>query len=203
MMKTNHPQIHTTFAFVVDGKTERWYLDMMKRNERALHIAIKPELAIKKTVDEQFKQVCKLSKDYYKVFWIVDIDTYIKEYRENPKTTKITQLEKAIKKLPSNAFFIANTPCLEYWILLHIKKTSRYYSNCDAVMAEIRKYSPLEKYEKTEKYYTQTNDIYARLKPYLTNARENAQKLPSFDIQKMEQGVCEMFKIFDKLGIEK
>lgn len=37
-----------TFAFVVDGETEIWYLYMLKRNEQPLKINIKPELPQKK-----------------------------------------------------------------------------------------------------------------------------------------------------------
>ena len=78
------PNIRPSYAFVVDGETEIWYLNMLKRNEKHLQIAIRPELAQKKSLQEQFNQVCLLSEDYPTVFWVVDIDTYIRENRENP-----------------------------------------------------------------------------------------------------------------------
>ena len=34
------------FAFVVDGDTEVWYLQMLKRNERELNINIEPKLQL-------------------------------------------------------------------------------------------------------------------------------------------------------------
>jgi hypothetical protein len=33
-----------SFAFVVDGETEIWYLEMLKRNERGINLRIKPEM---------------------------------------------------------------------------------------------------------------------------------------------------------------
>lgn len=46
-----------TYAFVVDGQTEVWYLQMLKRNERELKIDIKPELPNKKSLEEQYRLV--------------------------------------------------------------------------------------------------------------------------------------------------
>ncbi len=37
-------QQKTTFAFVVDGYDEYWYLQMLKRNETKLRINIEPQL---------------------------------------------------------------------------------------------------------------------------------------------------------------
>ncbi len=83
--KKNVEKIIPTFAVVVDGKTEAFYLQMLKRNERDIRVKIKPEIPNKKTLEAQFKQVCDLSKDYTKVFWIVDLDTILKEDKETQK----------------------------------------------------------------------------------------------------------------------
>ena len=78
-----------TFAVVVDGETEVWYLQMLKRNERDIRVSIKPEIPNKKSVEEQYNLVCDLSsKEFTKVFWIIDLDTVIKEENEAPKGKK-------------------------------------------------------------------------------------------------------------------
>ncbi len=41
-----------TFAVVVDGETEVWYLQMLKRNERKLNVNIEPKLPSKKSISE-------------------------------------------------------------------------------------------------------------------------------------------------------
>lgn len=51
-----------TFAFVVDGETEVWYLQMLKRNERELRLNIKPEIPGKKSLKEQFELVMDLAE---------------------------------------------------------------------------------------------------------------------------------------------
>lgn len=191
-MKLN---LRPSYAFVVDGETEIWYLQMLKRNEKNLNITIKPELAQKKSLKEQYDQVCSLAKDYLTVFWVVDIDTYIREARMNPRSTKIKDLAKYKLKVSDNVIFIANTPCFEYWVLLHLYNTSRYFNCCDAVIREIHKRGEFVTYEKTQKYFTQANDIYKRLRQYLPIAKENARRLPDIDFSNIEQGACQMYKI--------
>lgn len=195
------PNIRPSYAFVVDGETEIWYLNMLKRNEKHLQIAIRPELAQKKSLQEQFNQVCLLSEDYPTVFWVVDIDTYIRENRENPRLAKIRELADFKSKIPENVVFIANTPCFEIWILLHLMNTGRYFDCCDAVIREIRKHKEFSSYEKTQRYFTQGNDIYKRLRQYLSFAKANASRLPEIDFDEIERGVCQMYKIFDVLKL--
>jgi len=62
------------FAFIVDGECEIWYLQMLKRNEKAIKADIKPEIPQKKKLSDQYEMVIEYSKDYDKVFWIVDFD---------------------------------------------------------------------------------------------------------------------------------
>lgn len=38
--------IRKTYAFVGDGETELWYLQMLKKNEKRLTVTIKPELPL-------------------------------------------------------------------------------------------------------------------------------------------------------------
>ena len=80
-------------------------------------------------------------------------------------------------------------------------QTTKYYDSCDKVITEIKKHAPLVEYNKTKKYYQQANDIYKRLKPYLTAAKTNAAKTGSFNPDVLEKGLSEMQKIFDELGI--
>ncbi len=52
------------FAIVVDGETEFWYLQMLKRNERLIKVDIKPEIPQKKKLADQYSKVIDLSKSY-------------------------------------------------------------------------------------------------------------------------------------------
>ena len=92
-----------TYAIVVDGSTERWYLDMLKRNERdKLTINISPFLSTQMSIEEQYEKVIELSENNSKVYWIIDYDTVIKETRESKSGVTVEQKfielrEKALK----------------------------------------------------------------------------------------------------------
>ena len=75
-------QVRPTFAIVVDGETEVWYLQMLKRNEQQLRIDIEPKLPQRKSIREQFELVMDLAgREYPNVFWLVDLDALLKEHR--------------------------------------------------------------------------------------------------------------------------
>ncbi|MEI8086656.1 MAG: RloB family protein [Paludibacter sp.] len=195
------------FAFVGDGECEYWYIQMLKRNERAINVDFKPELLQKKKLIDQYKKVIELSNDYDKVFWVVDFDTLVKETREAKKGTKtaIQEFKEYCDKISGgyeNIEIVVNNPCLEYWILLHYERTSKYYETGDRVGKQLKKYLP--EYNKSQSFYTkQDSDIYLRLKPLLSNAISNAEKLGRFDFYNPETGMSEMQLIFNTKQIKK
>ena len=193
--------ISPTYAFVVDGETEIWYLQMLKRNERSIRVNIKPEIPNRKTIKEQFDLVVDLSgREYLRVFWIVDLDTVVKESREiskekKPPISMLIDYRNQLKKKYKNVTLIINNPCLEYWFLLHFKATSKLYKECLKVEGQLRKV--LSGYEKTRQYYTgQGNDIYLKLKPHLNSAIRNAQTLGEFSEDEPLKALCEMDLLF-------
>lgn len=205
MRQTRKIRFHIpTFAFVVEGETEVWYLQMFKQHEqrdRNLRINIKPEIPQKKKIKDQYLLVRKLAKsEYDKVFWIVDLDVIIKETDEAPKAKKtpLAEFMDFRAKLYDdfdNVMVIVNNPCLEFWFLLHFVKTNDYYKNYNDVMVELRGF--LKGYSKSRKYFTRPNkDIYARLKPYLDNALKNAGELGSFDEKDPFKVMSEMDDLF-------
>lgn len=201
-----------SYAFIIDGETEKWYLQLLKQHESGLTMQFKPELYTKKSIEEQYKYLTDAAKSYTKVFWIVDLDVIIKETKEAKKGAKtpMTKLSESLDKLNraqskgklKNIFVLINTPCLEYWILLHTKKTSVFYETCDPVVKEIQKHKDFKNYEKTEKYYkAANNDIYQKLKDFQQTALTNALALPKFDINNYKQGLAEMHILFKELGL--
>lgn len=197
-----------TYSFVVDGETEIWYLQMLKRNERQLKINIEPKLPQRKSIDEQYELVIDLSeREYSKVFWIVDLDTIIKESRETPKGKKtplqtLIELRGKLQKEYKNVTVIINNPCLEFWLLLHFEKTSKLFDTCDKAETQLKKH--LKDYEKTRKYFTiQDNDIYLKLRPLLKIAISNSSNLGEFDLDEQTKAICEMFLLFETDEIKK
>jgi len=194
-------QVTPTFAFVVDGETEIWYLQMLKRNERQLRLNIEPKIPQRKSIEEQFKLVVDLSeREYLKVFWLIDLDAIIKESRETPKGKKtplqvFIEFRKIIKREYKNVIFIINNPCLEFWFILHFEKTSKLFDTCAKAETELKKH--LKDYEKTQKYFTkQDNDIYIKLKRFLKTAINNSESLGQFDMDEQTKAICEMHLLF-------
>jgi RloB-like protein len=192
-----------TFAIVVDGDCEVWYLQMLKRNERSIVVNIEPKIPQRKRLSEQFENVIKLSEDYTKVFWIIDFDVIASETKSAKARSKTAiqsflEYKKTITEKYVNISVIVNNPCLEFWLLLHFEATSKYFDTCEGAEKQLKKY--LKDYEKTQKYYTkQDNDIYLRLKPNLSVALKNAKALKLFDTANPIKAMSEMQLFFEAI----
>ncbi len=195
-----------TFAIVVDGKTEVWYFQMLKRNEPNLQLKIEPTIPQKKKLSEQYEKVLELAENHTKVFWIIDLDVVIKESKEaqKGKTNQIQKLKEYLKNLTNckSVITILNNPCLEFWFILHFNQTTKYFSQCKKAETYLKKY--LKDYQKTRKYFTkQNNDIYLKLKSKLSTALENAQRTQRKSLEEMEYAICEINLFFETEEIKK
>ena len=209
-MRESKKRLHKskpTFAVIGDGECEFWYFQMLKRNERSLQVTIKPDIPQKKKLKDLRDRVIEYSKDYDKVFWVVDLDVIVSESRlvakgEESALQEFKKYVNEIEKKTKNVTIILNNPCLEFWLLLHFEATGKYFDNCNDVTKRLRKHLP--NYEKTENYYTKQNDdIYLKLKSKLNIAIENADKsinsaikFLKFDLDSPKTAVSQMQFIF-------
>ena len=190
-----------TFAIIVDGETEVWYFQMLKRNEPSLQVNIEPKIPQKKRLSEQYEKVLELAEDFTKVFWIIDLDVVIAESKlaKKGEPNQIQQLKNylnELKKNYDNVITILNNPCLEYWFVLHFEQTTKYFSKCSGAERQLKKH--LKDYKKTQKYFTkQDNDIYLKLKSELSTALVNTQRTQRKNIDGIERGICEMNLFFE------
>ena len=199
---------NSVYSFVVDGKCELWYLQLLKQHEKlnAKNINLEPKLPQKKKLEDQFNLAVKLSEESEKVFWVVDFDTILKETREAKKGSKTSlqefqELHNKCDKNNNNIIVIINNPCLEYWFLQHFEQTSRYYETYSKIEKPLKKHLP--DYEKTEKYYKNSRqNIYQKLKPHLPVAISNAEKLKEFNFENASTGTTYTYKIFNELNIK-
>lgn len=203
MRKGRNISTKQSFA-VVDGETEYWYLQMLKRNEPNIPFNIKPQILQKKNIKQQYELVTDLSEEEYdKVFWIVDLDVLLKEERE--KKSNPSSLQKFLSywrelSEQNKVVVIVNNPCLEYWFLLHFQKTTKVFTACTDAEKQVSQH--LQGYEKTEKFFKKSNnDIYKQLKPLLQTAKENATALGSFDTYNHSKAMCEMPLLFNTLQL--
>jgi RloB-like protein len=191
-----------TVAVIGDGECEFWYFQMLKRHESTLTITLDPKIPKKLSFEKQFTRVKETSKDYDKVFWIVDFDVLNKENRESSKGKKspiqaFREYCNVLKKSYHNVKVIVNNPCLEFWFLLHFEPTGKYYTDFESAEKQLLRYLP--DYEKTQKYFTkENNDIYQKLKPKLHIAIINSKKLGIFDFENLFAAKSEMYLFFDE-----
>lgn len=191
-----------TFAIVGDGDCEKWYFQLLKDKEK-LTINIQPQLLKKASLKKQYEYVKELAKTYDKVFWIVDYDVIERETKECKKgeekrSEEFARYYKDLSKVENVEILVVNT-CFEYWLYLHFKYSKKNYKDCDETGKDLKKEFPT--YEKTEKFYKKNNaDIYTSLKPTLSTAIKNAEKLGTFDIQKPNNPVCEIYRLFNEDG---
>lgn len=191
------PRERETYAIIVDGETEVWYFQMLKRNERTLQVHIEPKIPQKKKLSEQYEKVCEACCYYTKVFWIIDIDVIARQNKERELKEYIDAIEKEYK----NIVIILNNPCLEFWFLLHFESTTKYFSECSDAEKHLNKH--LKDYEKTKKYFTKENaDIYLKLKQYLQSAIKNAKTLQRKNLDKLNYAICEMNLFFEDKQIK-
>ena len=92
---------------------------------------------------------------------------------------------------------IVNTPCLEFWYLLHFSKTHKFFPDFSAMEATLRKQPGLEEYDKSEDYYKKSPNIYDRLggEEGIRMARNNA--MPFSLAETKSTGISEMNKFFE------
>ncbi|MCK5037108.1 MAG: RloB domain-containing protein [Candidatus Sabulitectum sp.] len=192
--KRRRRSFRKVYSIIVDGETEKWYLDLLKEHEkdRLPRIDITPEIPKKKRLADLDKLIRSNAEEYHMVFWIVDLDAI----RHDGQMDRFLEYIRELKKIKNVRVFV-NNPCLEFWFLLHLKETSRIFPRCDKVENELRKHQILKNYEKTEKYYKSNNDIYKRLKPNLNIAIDNAEKLGEFSLEEPHFAMAEISQIFD------
>lgn len=204
MRKGRKIQTKQAFAIVVDGETEKWYLEKLKYNERDVNFDITPKILQKKNIKQQYELVTELSEgEYDKVFWIVDLDVLLKQHRQkNSNLSSLQQFLNYWQQLSNQEkiVVIVNNPCLEYWFLLHFQKTTKVFTTCAGAEKQVSQH--LKGYEKTKKFFKKSNnDIYKQLKPYLQTAVSNATALGTFDAKDYSKAKCEMPLLFQALQI--
>lgn len=190
-----------TYSILVDGQTEKWYLDKLRTHENPIGVTIKPDLPFQKKLAEQFEAIKRNAEIYDVSIWIVDLDVIVNNRQEDI-------FHKYLAEIASNTKFhnkihvLVNAPSLEFWFLQHVKDTGKYYPDCAAVIAELKKHHPLKDYAKSEKFFIRdTPDIYKRLRPHLPQALAFAKKRGSYDPRDPKKGLAELYKLFELLGI--
>ena len=87
-----------SYVIIVDGETEKWYIDLLKSSEKnnLPRISIKPEIPTKKKLESLYNQVKEYAGIYDLVIWIIDLDTVIKENKCSDLRNYYNNLKRAL-----------------------------------------------------------------------------------------------------------
>lgn len=209
--------INKTVVVIVDGEDEKWYLEKVREHYKPnvfKRVKIVPELAVKKKVKDLVEEARqKVLDGCHKVFLLLDFDDPLNHkeelsnfkvfYNDYTLANDSMQFEslsaRRKKKLEwmQHLQLVVNSPCLEYWYLLHYRKTTKFYKTFNDLLPDLRKLPNFKEYVKDEKFYKSSPDIYQRLggDEALSKARSNNSL---FDWECCEEkGLSEMSLIFD------
>lgn len=120
-----------------------------------------------KTMVSKWKELGLNADEGDKGFIIVDIDN------DGQKVQKIVEIEK--KNNNSAIKFIISNPSFEIWFLFHFKYSTKFYTDCDAVIADLKRYIP---------NYNKNIDCFSYCATLTLKAIENTSKIEKFFSQK-------------------
>ena len=124
---------------IVDGADEKWYLEKVKENYRPEilgKIKIEPDLVQKKKVSNLFSEAkTRIERGCSKVILVLDFDEIVKDGRELKEFKEWYSIYQTMKTNTIKNYawmeklvLIINSPCIEYWFLLHFRKTTILYN---------------------------------------------------------------------------
>lgn len=138
---------HTQKSIFVlgDGQTEQYYFKHLK-NFQGYRYKIRPRLFDDLSVENAEGHIDQLlSGDADLIFYFTDYDTIVNQ----KKKEKFLKFKEKYKDNP-NVFILESMPSIEFWFLLHFKKTTRPFRHSIEVEKELKK--KLKDYSKRKQY---------------------------------------------------
>lgn len=155
-----------------EGATEKYYFQHLKRL-RKYNCTVRPRFFSKKnTIFYLEKQTQELLAGGVTVICAFDADVA----QRNRDEAKLLKDFKKRYKSNKNVVICDSLPSIEFWFLLHFKKTNKLFSDYKAIRNELAKHIP--NYDKTEKFLKKDEWV----KILILNqdiAVINAKKIPS------------------------
>lgn len=142
-------KLRESIYVIGEGITEKYYFQHLKKL-KSYSCIVRPRFFSTKNsiyyLEKRTKEL--LSAD---VTVICAFDADVSQRNEEEKL----RLQKFVDKYKNNDKVILcdSLPSIEFWFLLHFKRTNRHFANYNALKVVLRKYIP--DYDKNEKYLMQ------------------------------------------------
>lgn len=159
MRNNRRPKIEKiSVAVIGEGPTEWHYFNDLRQTER-LRFSLKPSLPKSsnfRSIIQKAKQFAREGYDY--VYCVIDLD-YIMNDATNQ--SNYSRLKENTRRQYQNIEFFECMPCIEFWFLLHFRKTTRIYRSYREIKPDIE--VEIENYDKSEGFLKNFK-IYQHLK---------------------------------------
>lgn len=133
--KTGHRVLRTKFVVLGDGLTEQYYLKHLKEI-RGYGYSIRPYFFSSITIETAEQIIDELLSggcDY--IVYMTDYDTIVGQ----KQVSKYKRFASKYRK-KQEVLICESMPSIEFWFLLHYRKTTRNFQNADEVMKELKKH---------------------------------------------------------------
>jgi hypothetical protein len=168
--RTREIKFKERYVVLGEGITEQHYLEHLKK-ANAYKYSIKPRLFHDIGIEKVEGIIDDLvSGDCDGVVFLTDYDTIVSQNKQE-------LFNRLVKKYEENdsVLICDSMPSIEYWFLLHFVYTTKEFTMCEEVVAELKKH--IKVYSKSAKYLA-TEAWFSKLMENdgLKNAKENAEK---------------------------
>ncbi len=133
--KAEHRRLRTRYAVLGDGRTEQFYLQHLK-SLKGYNYRVYPSLFDDITIDIVENKIDELlSGGCDKIVYFTDYDIIVKQGKQEKFKELIIKYENK-----PEIIICESMPSIEFWFLLHYKKTTKEFQNATEVLAELQKY---------------------------------------------------------------
>ncbi|MEA1941439.1 MAG: RloB family protein [Pseudomonadota bacterium] len=155
------PELDVIWVYAEGEKTEPLYVNGLKRDLGLGNISVRKvgsRTAPSSLLEKAKREISRAGQNGPdKVYLLFDRDQFdcFQPAIEECRTDRI------ITAIPSD-------PCFEYWLLLHVTRTTRAFENANQVITELKRYPPFTGYFKAK------DGVYDEIKHLTDVAMENA-----------------------------
>jgi hypothetical protein len=143
--KQSNRSIRKSIFVLGDGQTEQYYFKHLK-SLKEYNYKIRPRLFDDLSFEDAEDHIDQLlSGDADLIFYFTDYDTIINQ----GKKEKFQQFRNKYQA-NGNVFILESMPSIEFWFLLHFRKTTQRFRNSKDVEKELKK--KLRDYSKRKQY---------------------------------------------------
>jgi len=131
--RKTHKRLRARYAVLGDGQTEQYYLKHLKVI-KGYNYSVYPSLFNDITIETASSKIDELiSGGCDLIVYFTDYDTIVSQGKQD----KFNELIKKYDDTPQ-VLICESMPSIEFWFLLHYKKTTREYTRADEVVQELK-----------------------------------------------------------------